>query len=344
MDFPFAQSTARDHTGGGRIFANNIFVLHTNSYLGTIYGEPSKLQEKLTTNIKRSERIKAITIIGSALFSLFFGAGNIIFPLTVGSQTTGNVKVALTGFLLTAVVVPFTGLLSAILFKGDYTNFFGRIGKIPGLFLIVLLLCMLGPFGGIPRLITLTFSTCKTHLSEIRLAFFAPIACAVIFLLSYKRSGISGFIGRYLAPLLLLSLLYIITKGLFFSSYRAVRLVPSFVQYSESTKGFFYGLKEGYYTMDLMASFFFASLAYNTCRNHAAVTTRNLEHPHSEKLLLSITIKSAIIGAILLGMIYLGLGLVAAEHRDLLIDVPKAQLFVAMANIFSALGPISSSA
>ncbi len=155
---------------------------------------------------------------GLAMFSMFFGAGNITFPLIIGQNVEGGIVLALIGLILTAVVMPFTGLMSITLFEGDYERFFNRIGKIPALIVILVLLGIIGPFGGIPRLVTLTFSTLKVYFSTLHLMSFSIISCILIFFFSWKKSRIIDLIGYVLSPLLVLSLLFIIVKGIFFSS------------------------------------------------------------------------------------------------------------------------------
>ena len=75
---------------------------------------------------------------GLALFSMFFGAGNLIFPLLIGQSVRGNVWYAVSGLAVTAVIVPFLGVAAMVLFQADYGRFFGRMGKVPG---AVLLYC-----------------------------------------------------------------------------------------------------------------------------------------------------------------------------------------------------------
>ena len=70
-------------------------------------------------------RQSSIFTTGLALFSMFFGAGNLVFPLLIG-QTVGaeNVWFAIAGLGLTAVIVPFVGLASMLLFQANYYKFF----------------------------------------------------------------------------------------------------------------------------------------------------------------------------------------------------------------------------
>jgi len=170
---------------------------------------------------------------------MFFGAGNIIFPLIMGQTVESGLIWALIGLILTAVIIPFSGLLSITLFEGNYENFFNRIGRVPGLIVIILLLCMIGPFGAIPRCITLTYSTLKLYFSSLHLLTFSISSALLVFLCSWKKNRILDLIGYVLSPLLILFLLTIIVKGLFFSS-------PEMIEgNSQIVHPFFYGLREG---------------------------------------------------------------------------------------------------
>ena len=84
---------------------------------------------------------------GLAIFAMFFGAGNIIFPLALGQYALNQTPWALFGLLLTAVAMPFAGLLAIFRYRGQVRFFFGRFGKIPGLLIATLIIALLGPFG-----------------------------------------------------------------------------------------------------------------------------------------------------------------------------------------------------
>ncbi|MCP5505840.1 MAG: branched-chain amino acid transport system II carrier protein [Chlamydiales bacterium] len=236
---------------------------------------------------------------GLAMFSMFFGAGNITFPLVIGQTVEGGLIWALLGLILTAVVVPFSGLYAITLYEGDYESFFDRVGRMPGLIVIVLLLSMIGPFGGIPRCITLTYSTLKVYFSSMHLLTFSLISSAIIFLCSWKRNRILDIIGYILSPVLVLFLVVIIVKGVFFSTSDPIGS-------SHVSHPFFYGLKEGYNTMDLLAAFFFSSLVYTKLK-------KDQEGKGTHGLLLAV-LKASLIGASLLSFIYIGFSYVAAHH------------------------------
>lgn len=132
---------------------------------------------------------------GLALFSMFFGAGNLIFPLIIGKSVGVNVWYAIAGLGLTAVIVPFLGLATMVLFHADYARFFGRIGKVPGIFLLLVLQLILGPFGVIPRLVTLMHATSAHYFGNMSLGLFSVLTAAVIFGCSFQRKRLVGFLG-----------------------------------------------------------------------------------------------------------------------------------------------------
>src|ERR1700730_16757905 len=103
---------------------------------------------------------------GLAMFSMFFGAGNIVFPLALGQIAQDKNFYAILGMLITAVGVPFLGLIAMTLFDGDYKRFFGRIGKVPGFIVAACIMGLIGPFGAIPRCIALSYSTAKMFLID----------------------------------------------------------------------------------------------------------------------------------------------------------------------------------
>ncbi|MDJ0652157.1 MAG: branched-chain amino acid transport system II carrier protein [Simkaniaceae bacterium] len=261
---------------------------------------------------KKVNKLKSTSVsTGFAMFSMFFGAGNITFPLIIGQTVEGGLPWALLGLILTAVFVPFSGLFAMTLFEGNYESFFNRIGKWPGLAVIFLLLSMIGPFGGIPRCITLTYSTLKVYFTGLHLLTFSLMSSVIIFFCSWKRNRILDLIGYVLSPLLVLFLVVIIVRGIFFSGSAPVG--SSYV-----THPFFYGLKEGYNTMDLLAAFFFSSLVYTRLKKQ--------QEGKEKKILILPIFKASLIGAFLLSIIYIGFSYVAAHHSFALKEAAVDQL------------------
>src|SRR5574337_150861 len=107
-----------------------------------------------------SSKSKVIPI-GFALFAMFFGAGNIVFPLAIGAQAGQNLIYAILGFLVFGVGAPFLGLYATSLFHGNYENFFNRLGKMPAFLVISFLMLVIGPLSAMPRTEVVTYQTIK---------------------------------------------------------------------------------------------------------------------------------------------------------------------------------------
>ncbi|MBD3273503.1 branched-chain amino acid transporter [Candidatus Dependentiae bacterium] len=273
---------------------------------------------------------KIILSTGLAMFSMFFGAGNVVFPLDLG-RVAGSLNLyAILGLLLTAVLVPFTGLLTMFLFAGDYEKFFQRIGKIPGFFIIAFLMALIGPFMAMPRCITLSFSTMQMYFPGMSLFYFSLGAVAFIYFLTVNRKRILDLLGYILSPLLLTSLTFLIIKGLLFHP------KPKVTDFSRIDI-FLHGLREGYYTMDLLGAFFF-SVVILLGLQRALGKDFKKEDVKSRKSFFKITLISSGIGAFLLGIVYTGFSYVSSFYSSSLNIAQKDTVLSVLAS--TILGPI----
>lgn len=250
-------------------------------------------------NITKSTILTA----GLAVFAMLFGAGNIVFALSIGHFAQSNNPYAIFGLLLSGVAVPLLGLIAIILFNGDYKNFFDRIGKWPSALLMFLIMSLLGPFGVIPRCIALSYSTVKLSLPGVPFILFSLACCLLIFAVTWKRSRVLEILGRFLTPLKLGSLILLIIVGLFYA--------PSMPETSQSgmtvfMKGFF----DGYQTMDLLGTFFIGSVILDYIRKKALTSDENT----GCKTLINGAIKASCLGFFLLSIIYLGFSYLSAFY------------------------------
>ncbi len=245
-----------------------------------------------------------LVAVGLAMFSMFFGAGNVVFPLSVGQAAQDRSFFALLGLVLTGVGVPFIGLLGMILFDGDYRSFFDTLGKIPGFCIILLIMGLIGPFGAIPRCITLSYATWKMFFPETHLIVFSLLSLVITYCLTMQKNRITEILGMVLTPILVLALAVIIIKGI--CSHPDVPAADL-----TDLKAFILGLHAGYQTMDLLGSFFFCS-----------VVIASLKSISNGKSLLSNAALASGIGAALLGLVYVGMSLVASYHTTILTDMP----------------------
>lgn len=257
---------------------------------------------------------------GIAIFSMFFGSGNVVFPLDLGRQSGSLVGYGVAGLLLTAIGAPILGLLGAVLFEGDCKKFFYRLGPIPGYLAVMLIIALIGPFGVMPRCFVVAFGAIKPYFPELSLWLFSLCAGIFTLVLMAKRQWILPILGYFLSPLLIISLVVIVIFGFMKDS---SMVEPSIT----NIEAFKLGLVTGYDTMDLLAAIFFAVSIWLLLKERL-----NLENETEVKSQLIPTyIVASLIGGGLLALIYLGLCIVTSMHGSLIQNVPSEELLSKMA-------------
>ncbi|MDE3045485.1 MAG: branched-chain amino acid transport system II carrier protein [Verrucomicrobiota bacterium] len=249
---------------------------------------------------------------GLAMFSMFFGSGNLVFPLLVGQMSEGHYLLASIGILLTGVVVPFLGILGLLLFNGDSNAFFARMGRPATFWFPLFALSLMGPFGVLARCITVAHGAFRLLTPDLPLWIFSLIACVAIFFLTIRKNRIVPLLGSLLTPLLLASLAAIAIVSLTSHS------LPTIVD-GQSWASFKHGIFQGYQTMDLLAAFFFSVFVIKHLNQHPSVTA----NPASA---LPVFLRSSLIGAGLLSSIYFLLVLMGAMYAPELGQVPPQEM------------------
>lgn len=267
-----------------------------------------------------------VVSIGVAIFSMFFGAGNVVFPLLLGQQTGNQVGMALLGVILTAVGAPLLGLFGCVLFAGDCKAFFYRIGKIPGFFLVLLMVALLGPLGVMPRCFTVAYGAVHVYFPDLSLLVFSLMAGLLTLVLIAQRRWVLPILGNVLSPLLILLLAIIVVIGL----YEMPELPQSSYTAVEAFKA---GLVAGYYMMDLLAALFFAVSIWMLLQEKWHTKANHLQDP----ALMHVYVKASFIGGALLALAYLGLSICAAGFQEVIAQAKPEQALSALA--IHLLGP-----
>lgn len=256
-----------------------------------------------------------IIVIGLAIFSMLFGAGNIIYPIKAGVLAGSKNYAGILGFLLTGVCLPIIGLIAMILFDGNYKQFFHRIGKIPGNMAIFYCMAIVGPFLAMPRCITVPFEMISPFVSYLSPGLFSIIFCLVTFLLTYKESKLLNILGSYISPLLVGSLSIILVKGL-------AQAESTTIQTKATSAIFFDQLVHGFQTLDLLGALFFAYIVLKILKD------TNKDKTARPKELAIIALKSGMIGGFLLMLIYLGFSYLGAYYgHSVTATMNGAQMF-----------------
>lgn len=255
-----------------------------------------------------NSKSSGVIAAGLALFSMFFGAGDLIWPLILGGSAGDKNFYAMLGLLITGVSLPLLGLIAMMLFQGDYHSFFGRIGKWPCIAVIFIVQVILGPVGSIPRLITLSYATLKPYLPEIvSLAAFSVLASAVVLAFTLKPRKVVQLLGLVLTPILLLSLGAILILG--FLSHPEPKIVDL-----NNSEAFFSGIKVGYNTLDLIASFIFAPLVLS----HFIMNGESFSTQVGKLDIFKKMVKASLLAAGLLCSMYIGLTYISSYYTPVL--------------------------
>lgn len=271
---------------------------------------------------------------GLALFSMFFGAGDLIWPLILGGAAGDQNFFAMLGLLITGVSLPLLGVIAMMLFAGDYRAFFGRIGRGPSIVLIFIIQAILGPIGSIPRLFTLSYATIKPYIPfEISLALFSGMACLLVLTFTLKPQRVIHVLGLFLTPLLLLSLGAILFMGFW-------HLPASHPVDISSSGAFTKGLLVGYNTLDLIASFIFAPLVMS----HFIVDHEEKDPKRAQRIIFKKMLKASLIAAGLLSLMYIGLTYVSSYYTPFLdaAHKPEERLSLIAMHLLGTMGALIS--
>ncbi len=221
---------------------------------------------------------------GFALFSMFFGSGNLVFPITVGQQSGGHYLFAALGILLTGVLVPFLGVLGMMLYQGNIYNFFSCFGKRGTFLFSFLALALMGPFGVLARCLTVAHGALLLLWPHASLPLTSFFMCLVIYFLTVNKNRIVSILGTWLTPLLLAAIAVIAC----FAFYQGAMPETTPVESWEVLKNGFF---QGYQTMDLLAAFFFSQFVISH------LSKKFPEEPMESRSVLKVFYKSSFVGA-----------------------------------------------
>jgi LIVCS family branched-chain amino acid:cation transporter len=193
-----------------------------------------------------------IIMFGVAVFSMHFGASCMLWPVTWGQQSGSSVLPAALGIMITAIIFPFLGYLAIVRGEGSFYTLASRINDKFAFVFGGLTVAVLGPLFVIPRMSAASWDAiCKIGSWNSDQMFPALIFAIIYYLITYwflfKLEDVLPKIGKYLVPVLVVTIVAVVTKSLFSP---LSEWMPK--MYPES--GFAYGFINGYQTMDLPAA------------------------------------------------------------------------------------------
>ena len=251
--------------------------------------------------------IKEYLLLGSMLFGMFFGAGNLIFPVYMGQLSGANSIPAIIGFCMTGVGLPLLGIAAIGISKSE--GLFDASKKVStwfSYFFTVILYLSIGPLFAIPRTATVSFTTGITPFitagqTQLGLFIYTLIFFALVLLFSLRPSKIMTWIGKYINSIFLVLLFCLLALSFIkpIGSFTSVQPTDGYI-----SQPFFTGLLEGYNTMDALASLAFAIVLINAIKEF---------HIKDAKEIAKITLKSGVIAVALMALIYFGLTILGAQ-------------------------------
>lgn len=161
-----------------------------------------------------SKKFQHNLIVGFALFAIFFGAGNLIFPPSIGNVSGTEWIPALVGFCITGIVLPLLAVIAILNAGGKFEDLTRPISpwfhKVFNLFLMV----GIGMFVTIPRMSATTHELGVHQLFPNVPSLVTIIVFFVIcFYFAMDKSNVIDKLGKVLTPVLVLILLFIVVKG-----------------------------------------------------------------------------------------------------------------------------------
>ena len=271
--------------------------------------------------MEKNGSIKDILTFGFALFAMFFGAGNLIFPPYLGIISGPQWMIGFAGFTFADAGLALLAVIAIALCNGKIMSLFERIGKVPAILLSFADIMCVGPLLIIPRTGATTFEMGIQPLfgEGVPILLVVVIFFTLTYFLTVRPSKVIDIIGQVLTPFLIIALSVIIVKGII-TPVGPINSAPMINQV------FARGVADGYQTMDCFVSIAVGSVLILTLINKGYTDAKHQ---------VSVLIKAGIVACVGLALIYGGLTYLGATVSTVYNqDVQAAKVIV---NITKAL-------
>lgn len=252
------------------------------------------IEEYCMNEEKKSNFFRDVIVVGFALFSMFFGAGNVIFPPYLGMESGQQWLAGFSAYYIADIGLALLGMF-ALLRVGSSEAVLHRVGRVPAEILMCAIILCIGPM--VARTSASTFEMAiAPNLPGVSPVLFSILFFAVILALCIKESAVVDIVGKILTPLLLVGLCAIILKGIF-SPLGDILTAPKIANVTVT------GIKSGYQTMDALAALPFGIIVLQS------VTDKGYTGSKSKLRLVG---GGAVLAGVLLLAVYMGLAYLGA--------------------------------
>lgn len=256
---------------------------------------------------------KQLLVVASMLFGMFFGAGNLIFPVYMGQAAGSSMWLAVLGFVITGVGFPLLAVAALGISRSNgLLELSSRVGRGYGYFFTCALYLTIGPAFAIPRCASTPFSVAVQALLPencnlaVAQAIFTTIFFAVVLLFSLRPGGILTWIGKILNPVFLVCLSVLVIASLVKPMGEISQIAPS-GKYAQAA--FAQGFLEGYNTMDALAGLAFGIVVVNVIRG------LGVSKPEA---VAKNTVLGGVFSCVIMAVIYLFVTVMGAQSRGAL--------------------------
>ncbi|HAK41519.1 MAG TPA: branched-chain amino acid transport system II carrier protein [Clostridium sp.] len=261
--------------------------------------------------MKNKDYIKDSIVVGFALFAMFFGAGNLIFPTFLGVESGTSWITGFLGFVLADVGLAILSIMAVAKCNGDISEIFGKAGEKLAIVLGAAIMICLGPLLAIPRTAATTYEMgIAPILNGVSPIVFSIIFFIITMILSIKPSKVIDIIGQILTPILIVTLLLLILVGI-------INPIDSVNVAARIENVFAEGVIQGYQTMDALGAVAFASIIITTLINKGY---------KSEKKKIKLTFQACMVAAIGLVVVYGGLAYLGATISKRYVNIPLKEI------------------
>ena len=201
-------------------------------------------------------RTRQLFVSGFALFAMFFGAGNLIFPPYLGKTGGQNWFLGFLCFFLVEAL-SCVGIYAAIHGGGSVQSMNKSVGARPGVVLNTAAILCTGVFIAPPRTAATTYEMGIRPLFDgIGLLPFSILFFAIVVVLTIRPSRVVEIIGKFLTPALIVGILILIVVG----------IVNPIGEIAPSTSSNIVqdGVLAGYQAMDILSVAGFAIIIQNS--------------------------------------------------------------------------------
>src|SRR5690625_4927105 len=265
------------------------------------------------------KRVVDIFIIGFALFAMFFGAGNLIFPPILGLESGTSWISSISGFAITSVFATFLGIMTVVVSGDNFSDVGNRIHPVFSVIIASISMLSIGPLIAIPRTAATTFEVgVQSIFPKTKPIVSSIVFFSLTFILALSSSKVVNIIGKFLTPVLLIILVFLIVNGI------VSPIDPELRQTLSHTDAFVLGFREGYQTMDLLASFIMAGIIIAAIKGKGYTEENEKKKTTTLSALIAMTFLLLIYG----GLVYLG----ATSGYEAIGSISRTELLLHISN------------